>query len=132
MTSRWMTSSSATGLRKCSELWRSSGQWPVTLFTDHWPRTTMIVGTLRVRLLLREARTLKDKRQVIQSIKDRLHNGFNVSVAEVESQDNRQLAVLGLAMVSSETHHVKVALGQIVQALRSHPVAELVDYEIDA
>jgi len=92
----------------------------------------MIVGTLRVRLLLREARSLKDKRQVVQSIKDRLHNGFNVSVAEVESQDNRQLAVLGLAMVSNETHHVKVALGQIVEALRAHPVAELVDYEIDA
>lgn len=91
----------------------------------------MIVGTLRVRLLLREARSLKDKRQVVQSIKDRLHNGFNVSVAEVESQDNRQLAVLGLAMVSNETHHVKVALGQIVEALRAHPVAELVDYEMD-
>ncbi|MBI3408053.1 MAG: DUF503 domain-containing protein [Planctomycetes bacterium] len=91
----------------------------------------MIVGTLRVRLLLREARSLKDKRQVVQSIKDRLHNGFNVSVAEVESQDNRQLAVLGVAMVSNESHHVKVALGQIVEALRAHPVAELVDYEID-
>ena len=91
----------------------------------------MIVGTLRVRLLLREARSLKDKRQVVQSIKDRLHNSFKVSVAEVEAQDNRQLAVLGMAMVSNESHHVKVALGQIVEALRSHPVAELVDYEID-
>jgi uncharacterized protein len=91
----------------------------------------MIVGTLRVRLLLREARTLKDKRQVVKSIKDRLHNGFNVSVAEIAALDNRQLAELGLAMVSNEAHHIKVALGQIVEALRSHPVAELVDYELD-
>ncbi len=91
----------------------------------------MIVGTLRVRLLIREARTLKDKRQVIKSIKDRLHNGFNVSVAEVAALDNRQLAELGLAMVSNEAHAVKVALGQIVEALRSHPIAELLDYEID-
>ena len=91
----------------------------------------MIVGTLRVRLLLREARSLKDKRQVVKSIKDRLHNEFNVSVAEIESQDNRQLAVLGLAMVSTETHHLKTALGQIVSALRVHPVAELVDHEIE-
>ena len=91
----------------------------------------MIVGTLRVRLLLRQARTLKDKRQVIQSIKDRLRNDFNVSVAEIEALNNRQLAVLGIAMVSNETHHVKTTLGQIVQALRVHPVAELLDHELD-
>jgi len=91
----------------------------------------MIVGTLRVRLLLRQARSLKDKRQVVKSIKDRLHNDFNVSVAEIEDQDNRQLAVLGFAMVSNEAHHVKTALGQIVQALRVHPVAELVDHELE-
>ena len=91
----------------------------------------MIVGTLRIRLLLRQARSLKDKRQVVKSIKDRLRNGFNVSVAEVEEQDNRQLAVLGIAMVSNEAHHLKTALGQIVQALRVHPVAEFLDHEME-
>ena len=91
----------------------------------------MIVGTLRVRLLIREARTLKDKRQVVKSIKDRLANRFNVSIAEVEAQDNRQLAVLGMAMVGNETHPIKVALAQIVEALRSHPVAELLDHELE-
>ena len=91
----------------------------------------MIVGTLRLRLLIREARTLKDKRQVLKSIEDRLHNRFNVSVAEVESQDNHRLAVLGIAMVSNETHHIKVALGQIIEALRGHPAAELLDHELE-
>jgi uncharacterized protein YlxP (DUF503 family) len=91
----------------------------------------MIVGTLQVRLLLREARTLKDKRQVVKSIKDKLHNSFNVSVAEIESLDNPRLAVLGLAMVSNESHHVKTALGQVVAALRVHPIAELIEHEMD-
>lgn len=91
----------------------------------------MIVGTLRVRLLLRESRSLKDKRQVVKSIKDRLRNGFNVSIAEVDALDNRQIVVLGVAMVSNEAHHLKVALGQIVEALRSHPVAELLDHEME-
>jgi uncharacterized protein YlxP (DUF503 family) len=91
----------------------------------------MIVGTLRVRLLLREARSLKDKRQVVQSIKDRLRQGFNVAVAEVESHDNPRLAVLGFAMIGPEAHPIKVALGQIVGALRSHPVAELLDHEME-
>lgn len=91
----------------------------------------MIVGSLRVRLLVRESRSLKDKRQVIKSIKDRLRNSFNVSVAEVEAQDHRQLAVLGVAMVSNEAGHVRAALEEIVSALRKHPVAELLDHEIE-
>jgi uncharacterized protein YlxP (DUF503 family) len=91
----------------------------------------MVVGTLRVRLLLREARTLKDKRQVVQSIMDRLRRGFNVSVAEVEALDNRQLAVLGFAQVGAEAHPIKICLGQIVEALRAHPVAELLDSEME-
>jgi uncharacterized protein YlxP (DUF503 family) len=91
----------------------------------------MIVGSLRVRLLLRESRSLKDKRQVVRSIKDRLRNQFNVSVAEVEAQDHRQLAVLGVAMVGSEGHHVRTTLEQIVAALRGHPLAELLDHELE-
>jgi len=91
----------------------------------------MVVGSLRVRLLLRESRSLKDKRQVVRSIKDRLRHQFNVSVAEVEEQDHRQLAVLGLAMVSHEVGHVRAAFDQIVRALRCHPVAEFVDHEVD-
>jgi len=91
----------------------------------------MKVGSLRVRLLLREARSLKDKRQVVQSIKDRLRQGFNVSVAEVEAQDLRQIAVLGVALVGSEARHVRTTLEQIVEALRRHPVAELIDHELE-
>jgi uncharacterized protein YlxP (DUF503 family) len=91
----------------------------------------MHVGTLRVRLLIREARTLKDKRQVLQSIKDRLRNQFNVSVAEVAHQDHRQLAELGVAMVGPDVHGLKVALGQIVEALRVHPVAEFLEHELE-
>jgi uncharacterized protein YlxP (DUF503 family) len=91
----------------------------------------MIVGSLRVRLLLREARTLKDKRQVVQGIKDRLRQRFNVSVAEVEEQDNRQLAVLGFAMVCNEAGPVRSTFEQILNALRGHPVAEFLDHEME-
>jgi hypothetical protein len=81
--------------------------------------------------LLRESRSLKDKRQVVRSIKDRLRNSFNVSVAEVDALDNRQLAVLGIAMVGTEPHQVRTSLQQITEALRSHPVAELLDHELE-
>ncbi|MBV9122267.1 MAG: DUF503 domain-containing protein [Planctomycetes bacterium] len=91
----------------------------------------MIVGSLRVRLLIRESRSLKDKRQVVRSIKDRLRNAYNISVAEVEAQDHRQIAVLGIAMVSNEAKHVRTTLEQITEALRKHPVAELLDHELE-
>jgi uncharacterized protein YlxP (DUF503 family) len=91
----------------------------------------MIVGSLRVRLLVRQSRSLKDKRQVVLSIKDRLRNSFNVSVAEVDAQDHRQLVVLGLAMVSNEAKHVRSVFEQIVAALRGHPVAEMLDHEME-
>ena len=91
----------------------------------------MIVGSLRVRLVLGQSRSLKDKRQVVLSIKDRLRQQFNVSAAEVEAQDNRQFAVLGFAMVGNEAFHVRTTFEQIVSALRSHPVAELVDHQME-
>lgn len=91
----------------------------------------MVVGTLQVRLLLRQARTLKDKRQVVQSIKERLHNRYNVSVAEVAAQDQPQLAVLGLALVGGNAYPVRTTLEKIVEALRRHPVAELIAHELD-
>jgi uncharacterized protein YlxP (DUF503 family) len=91
----------------------------------------MIVGSLRVRLLVRESRTLKDKRQVVKSIKDRLRNAFNVSIAEVDAQDHRQLVVLGFAAVSNEASHVRAVLNEVLAALRGHPIAELLDHEME-
>lgn len=91
----------------------------------------MIIGSLRVRLLVRESRSLKDKRQVVRGIVDRLRQRFNVSVAEVEARDHRQLIVLGMAMVGEEAKPVRSALDQIVVMLRGHPVAEWLDHEMD-
>jgi uncharacterized protein YlxP (DUF503 family) len=91
----------------------------------------MVVGSLEVRLRIREARSLKDKRQVVKSILERLRNSFNVSAAEVDAQDKYQLAVLAFAMVSNEAYHVRTALEKIVETLRRHPVAELIDHQIE-
>ena len=84
----------------------------------------MVVGTLEVRLLVRESRTLKDKRQVVRSILDRVRSGFNVSAAEVDTHDDVKVATLGFAAVGFETPAVQNVLQQIAEALRKHPVAE--------
>src|SRR5262249_37016257 len=92
---------------------------------------SMIIGTLRLRFIVRNSRSLKDKRQGVRSIKDRLRNGFPVSVAEGDELDHRQLAVLGLALVGNEKRVVQSVLDQVVDALRCHPIAELLDYTIE-
>lgn len=90
----------------------------------------MVVGVLRVRLAIFEALSLKDKRRVTKSLKDRLAR-HNVSVAEVDDLEHRQAATLGLAMVANETRFVQSALSKIVDELRTYPHASLLDYEIE-
>ncbi len=92
----------------------------------------MYTSTLKAYLILRQSRSLKDKRQVVNSIKDKLRQSFNISIAEVDLLDDRQQVVLGMAMVSNEMSHLQGAMQQIVEALRSHPVAELAKFELDA
>jgi len=84
----------------------------------------MVIGSLSVRLLIRESRTLKDKRQVVRSILDRVRAGFNVSAAETDTHDDGKVATLGFAAVGFETAAVQNVLQQIAEALRKHPVAE--------
>jgi len=94
-------------------------------------KTAMIVGTLRIRFVLREAHSLKDKRRVISSVKQRIFNKFQVSVAEVEYQDTWRQATLGVAMVGNAGSHVNEVLSKVIDTVRFVPGAEMVDYELE-
>jgi uncharacterized protein YlxP (DUF503 family) len=89
----------------------------------------MHVGSLRVRMLLRQSQSLKDKRQVVRSVLERLRNGFNVAAAEVDGRDDHKVIVLGIAAVADEVEAVQRTLEQVRNALRAHPVAEFVSAE---
>ena len=54
----------------------------------------MIVGILQFELLIHHAESLKDKRRVVHSVKDKLHREHQVSVAEVAHQENMRVAVI--------------------------------------
>ena len=69
----------------------------------------MIVGLLSVELHIPESRSLKDKRMVLRSIKDRLRK-LNVAVAEVEHQDLWQRTGLGVVTVSAAADAVERVL----------------------
>ncbi len=91
----------------------------------------MIVGTAKVRLNLPEARTLKDKRRILNSLKENLRNRFNVSVAEIDGQDFIQSATIALAQVSNNSRHANSCLDKVVEAVRCSPAVRLVDYHVE-
>lgn len=85
----------------------------------------MVVGILQFELLIHGAESLKDKRRVIRSVRDKLHREHLVAVAEVASQDLLNLAVMGLAAVGNDGGHVGRVLDRITAELRAWPGAEL-------
>lgn len=91
----------------------------------------MHVGILHVSLHVPEARSLKEKRQVVRSILDRTRNRFRVAAAEVEDQDLHRKAVLGFASVSGQASHAESIVRNILEALRTHPAARVIDYDLD-
>jgi uncharacterized protein YlxP (DUF503 family) len=70
----------------------------------------MPIGLLTLEIHLPEARSLKDKRQVIRSLKDRLRAQFNVGVAELDHQNLWQRAVIGVVSISGDARHLEQAL----------------------
>jgi hypothetical protein len=91
----------------------------------------VFVGTLRVRLLVPQAASLKDKRQVVRSILDRARQRFQVAAAELEDLDLHRSAVLGFACVSNSHSHAESVVTKILEALRAHPAASLVEHELE-
>ena len=91
----------------------------------------MVVGLCTVELFISESRSLKDKRQVLHSLKDRLHGKFNLSVAEVDGQDLWQKAVLGMACVANEGGYVNQVLEQALNVIKGMPAVEVVRTKLE-
>ena len=64
---------------------------------------------------------MKDKRRVVKSVKDRVRNKFNASVAEVDALESHQTAVLGVAVVGNESEYVRSVLAQIANLVAMTP-----------
>lgn len=73
------------------------------------------VGVLTLELRLQNSHSLKDKRHVVQSLKDRLRSKFNVAVAEIDYQDLWQRAAVAAVTVSSDQVHAEKVLRSVEQ-----------------
>ena len=86
----------------------------------------IIVGLCTVELFIPDSQSLKDKRQVLLSLKDRLREKFNLSVAEVDGQDLWQKAC-----VANEGRYVNQVCDQALNLIRSVPAVEIVQSRVE-
>jgi uncharacterized protein len=90
----------------------------------------MHIGILTLRLRLEGADSLKDKRQVVKSLIERMRGKFNVSAAEVDDLDVWRRATVGVAVVSNDPRFCNQVLSQVVNYVEDDGRAVLDDYAI--
>lgn len=80
-----------------------------------------VVGVLTLEIRVEHSHSLKEKRHVVKSLKDRLRERFNVSVAEIDGLDSWQSSVIAAAIVSNDRVHAE----QVLQAVEAHAASVL-------
>ena len=78
----------------------------------------MPVATLTLELSIEHAQSLKDRRQAVRSLKDKLRHGFNISVAELDEAPVWNRATLGIAAISSSPAYLAGQLREVEDAAR--------------
>ncbi len=92
----------------------------------------MVIGILTLELSIPAAHSLKEKRQVIKSVQARLRREFNISIAEIDRHDNRQIAVLGVACVSADEKYAHGLLMRVVEWVENTRLdCILTDFQIE-
>jgi uncharacterized protein YlxP (DUF503 family) len=93
----------------------------------------MNVGVCKVKLRFPENQSLKDKRRVLSSLCPRIHNMFNVAIAEVSDNHAWQIATLGITCVSNSSQHAEHTLNTVVSYIKStRQDVELLESEVEA
>ena len=89
------------------------------------------IGVLTLEMRLNDAHSLKDKRHVVQSLKERLRHKFNVAVAEIDCQELWQRAVVAAVTVSSDHGHAAALLQSVEKEAASLLGGELVSATVE-
>jgi uncharacterized protein len=87
----------------------------------------VIVGVITWELHLAACHSLKDKRHVVKSLKDRLHHRFNVSAAETDHHDLWQRAELTVCVVATDRGHAESVLREADRLVEGADGARIVD-----
>lgn len=90
----------------------------------------MVIGILSITLLIQKSNSLKDKRIVLNSLKTRLHNHFNISLIESGDQNKWGKSTLSIVNVGINKRSVDRTLNQIINFIERNIECEILDYRI--
>lgn len=91
----------------------------------------MVIGVMKIKMRASWVRSLKEKRMELKSIISKVRNKFNVSAAEVESQDVHQLIVIGISCVTTDSSHANSMLDGVLNYIEYNFEPEVLDYEME-
>jgi len=91
----------------------------------------MVVGVCHIGILIHDNRSLKGKRRVLKKVMENVKNRFNVSVAEVGSQDLWQRAEIGVSAVGSDGSVINSLMDRILNFIEGLHVVEIVEHDIE-
>jgi uncharacterized protein YlxP (DUF503 family) len=91
----------------------------------------MVVGIGRITLRIPENSSLKGKRVVVKSIIGKVKSRFNVSIAEVDSNDLWQMIQLGMSHVGNDRRHINSCIDKVLNFVENLRLAEVIDREIE-
>jgi uncharacterized protein YlxP (DUF503 family) len=91
----------------------------------------VVVGTAKISLYIQDNRSLKEKRKIVKSIIAKVHQRFNASIAEVDSNDKWQMVGLGISVVGNNRRFVNSALDNILTYLDSLYLGDIIDSDIE-
>ena len=91
----------------------------------------MRIGVLRIDIYIYGSSSLKGKRRVVKSLKERIRNRFNVSVAEVDNHDKWQRVSIGIACLGTDKSSINGLLDKVLNFIRDIRQVELGNYEIE-
>jgi uncharacterized protein YlxP (DUF503 family) len=90
----------------------------------------MLIAAALIELGLPESDSLKDKRRVLRSLRDRVRAKFNVAIAEIADQDDRHRVCLGCVSVGSDPRYLREGLEKVVRYVESLALGELVSDDV--
>lgn len=91
----------------------------------------MIVGVCTLKLIIYESNSLKDKRSVIKSIIGKIQSRFNVSIAEIDLNENWQRSIIGFACVTNYTNHANQVISKVINYIDEDSRVEIIDHNIE-
>ncbi|HID55398.1 TPA: DUF503 domain-containing protein [Candidatus Poribacteria bacterium] len=91
----------------------------------------MVIGICTLYLVLPSGSSLKEKRRVVNSIRDRIKSRYNVSVVEVDNHNSARQITIGIACVSNSSGHARKIMSNIIEFVGQNYIYETFDYEVE-